>query len=83
MRLEETVQVQTILDTAEWESNAMVRDLDWSPDSQKLLFAANPVDKYDLYLIEMSTFELFQITNTPNVDEIAPHWRPYLDVPNP
>lgn len=83
MRLEETVQVQTILDTAEWESNAMVRDLDWSPDSQKLLFAANPVDKYDLYLIEMSTFELVQITNTPNVDEIAPHWRPYLDVSNP
>jgi len=49
----------------------------WSPDGQKLMFERHfliPTDHFDLYAVNADGSGLFQVTNTPNVDEGGGDW---------
>jgi Tol biopolymer transport system component len=80
LEINEMVTVNTLLDTTEWNlvnyPDAQFRDLEWSPDGSSLIFAANPVGNFDLFLWNFNAQELLQVSETAGIDEIAPHWRP-------
>jgi Tol biopolymer transport system component len=49
----------------------------WSPDGRKLMFERHfliPNDHFDLYTVNADGSGLFQVTNTPNLDEGGGDW---------
>lgn len=49
----------------------------WSPDGRKLMFERHfltPSDHFDLYTVNADGSGLFQVTNTPNLDEAGGDW---------
>jgi Tol biopolymer transport system component len=49
----------------------------WSPDGRKLMFERHsliPNDHFDLYTVNADGSGLFQVTNTPNLDEAGGDW---------
>jgi Tol biopolymer transport system component len=49
----------------------------WSPDGRKLMFERHvliPNDHFDLYTVNADGSDLFQVTNTPNLDEGGGDW---------
>jgi Tol biopolymer transport system component len=49
----------------------------WSPDGRKLMFERHfliPTDHFDLYTVNADGSGLFQVTNTPNLDEGGGDW---------
>lgn len=49
----------------------------WSPDGRKLMFERHfliPNDHFDLYTVNANGSGLFQVTNTPNLDEGGGDW---------
>jgi Tol biopolymer transport system component len=49
----------------------------WSPDGRKIMFERHfliPNDHYDLYTVNPDGSGLFQVTNTPNLDEGGGDW---------
>jgi Tol biopolymer transport system component len=49
----------------------------WSPDGRKLMFERHvliPNDQFDLYTVNADGSGLFQVTNTPNLDEAGGDW---------
>jgi Tol biopolymer transport system component len=49
----------------------------WSPDGQKMMFERHfliPNDHYDLYTVNPDGSGLFQVTNTPDLDEGGGDW---------
>ena len=47
----------------------------WSPDGRFIAYAGSPEgDNWDIYLYELSTGDLYNITNTPSSDEMHPRW---------
>ena len=66
-----------------WElvssSGVIIRDLAWSEDGRYLAFASNPTGQYDLFALDMAAAAVVQLTDTADLDEIAPRWRPPLE----
>lgn len=79
----EQLEITNILKIDDWENlggkNSFVRDLDWSHDGRYLGFAANPNGDFDLFAWDSQKMRIMPLTNTPEFDEIAPRWRPYID----
>jgi Tol biopolymer transport system component len=49
----------------------------WSPDGRKLMFERHfllPNDYFDLYTVNADGSGLFQVTNTPDLDEVGGDW---------
>jgi hypothetical protein len=49
----------------------------WSPDGQKIMFERHfliPNDHFDLYTVNADGSGLFQVTNTPDLDEAGGEW---------
>ena len=46
----------------------------WSPDGSHLAFASNMDGNWEIYVFEMATGQYFNLTNTPEVDEMQPRW---------
>ena len=49
----------------------------WSPDGRKLMFERHlltPTDHFDLYTVNADGSGLFQVTNTPDLDEAGGSW---------
>jgi Tol biopolymer transport system component len=49
----------------------------WSPDGQKIVFGRHlliPDDHFDLFTVNADGSGLFQVTNTPDVDEFSGDW---------
>jgi hypothetical protein len=49
----------------------------WSPDGQKIMFERHfliPNDHFDLYTVNADGSGLFQVTNTPDLDEAGGDW---------
>ncbi|MGN6430536.1 MAG: TolB family protein [Gaiellaceae bacterium] len=49
----------------------------WSPDGQKIMFERHsliPNDHFDLYTVNADGSGLFQVTNTPNLNEAGGDW---------
>ena len=49
----------------------------WSPDGQKIMFERHsliPSDHFDLYTVNADGSGLYQVTNTPNLDEVGGDW---------
>jgi len=49
----------------------------WSPDGRKIMFERHfliPNDYFDLYTVNADGSGLFQVTNTPNLDEGGGDW---------
>jgi Tol biopolymer transport system component len=49
----------------------------WSPDGRKIMFErhfATPNDHFELYTVNADGSGLFQVTNTPNLDEAGGDW---------
>jgi Tol biopolymer transport system component len=49
----------------------------WSPDGRKLMFERHfltPSDHFELYTVNADGSGLFQVTNTPNLDEAGGDW---------
>ncbi|NDJ85061.1 MAG: hypothetical protein GYB66_04165 [Chloroflexi bacterium] len=46
----------------------------WSPDGQYILFSSDAFENYDVYVYEYATGEIFALTNTPEVRDIANDW---------
>lgn len=50
--------------------------LDWSPDATKLVFAATDRGDTELYVLDLATDEITQLTDTPDSYETDPSWSP-------
>ncbi|MEW6681176.1 MAG: DPP IV N-terminal domain-containing protein [bacterium] len=50
----------------------------WSPDSKKIVFSGSSYDMKwnDIYVIDIETKKLTRLTNTPDIWESSPRWRP-------
>ena len=48
----------------------------WSPDGQRLLFYSNRTGNWDLFVMSATGENVINLTNTPDIDELAPAWRP-------
>jgi len=49
----------------------------WSPDGRKIMFERHfliPNDHFDLYTVNADGTDLFQVTNTPDLDEAGGDW---------
>jgi Tol biopolymer transport system component len=47
----------------------------WSPDGKKILFGRQPgVDQRDAYTVNADGTGLFQVTNTPDIEEFGGDW---------
>jgi Tol biopolymer transport system component len=56
----------------------------WSPDGRKLMFERHvliPTDHFDLYTVNADGSDLFQVTNTPNLQEGGGDWGTHLVTP--
>jgi Tol biopolymer transport system component len=56
----------------------------WSPDGRKFMFERHfltPNDHFDLYTVNADGSGLFQVTNTPNLDEVGGDWGTYPVTP--
>jgi Tol biopolymer transport system component len=56
----------------------------WSPDGQKIVFGRHlliPDDHFDLYTVNADGSGLFQVTNTPDVDEFGGDWGTHPSTP--
>lgn len=77
--LDVTPKLETLLDTATWSLSTserdVIRDLDWSPDGTRLIFASNAPGNYDLFAWDTVLQDVVRVTNSP-VDEAGPRWRP-------
>ena len=60
-------------------NDVILRDIAWSTDGRYLAFAGNATGDFDLFVWEVASGELTQLTDTPDRDEIAPVWRPIVD----
>lgn len=78
-----SVQTETLLTTSSWDKvtqpGTIIRDLDWTEDGRFLAFASNPTGNFDLFAWDIEAGEVIQLTETPDLDEIAPRWRPPQD----
>ena len=61
------------------QPGTIIRDLDWTEDGRFLAFASNPTGNFDLFAWDIEAGEVIQLTETPDLDEIAPRWRPPQD----
>ena len=79
LSLTATPQLDTLLDSAAWplakNEETIIRDLTWSLDGTRLLFAGNPLGNYDLFLWDAVLEEFIQLTDSP-IDEAGARWRP-------
>ena len=79
LSLDATPKLETLLDTATWplstNEGAVIRDLEWSPDGTRLIFASDASGNYDLFVWDTVLQDVVQVTDTP-VDEAGPRWRP-------
>jgi serine/threonine protein kinase/Tol biopolymer transport system component len=49
----------------------------WSPDGQYIAFATNALnDNWEIYVYEINTGQVSNLTNTPRIDEMHPRWEP-------
>lgn len=48
----------------------------WSPDGQRLVFYSNREGNWDLFVMAANGETVVNLTNSPDVDEQAPSWRP-------
>jgi len=52
-----------------------VRAPHWSPDGTLILFAANLAGNYDLYVLDVTTLAVYQITDNP-ANDYSSDWQP-------
>ena len=57
------------------ETRSSTYDISWSPDSSKILFRARDNHDYELYLVDVNTGKIDQISEN-EVDEYYPDWSP-------
>jgi TolB protein len=48
----------------------------WSPDGQWLVFYSNREGNWDLFMTTVTGENVINLTNSPDIDEQAPAWRP-------
>ncbi len=56
-----------------------IGNLSWAPDGQKIVFSANPHyegEPYDIYVVDINSKQMVNLTNTPSVHEDNPSWSP-------
>jgi Tol biopolymer transport system component len=79
LALDASPQLETLLDTSTWglgENEAtIIKDIEWSPDGTRLIFASNPQGNFDLFVWDSISREVVQVSNE-SADEIMPRWRP-------
>ena len=58
------------------DENLGVSQPTWSPDGKKIAFTGFKVDEQpDIYVIDIKTKKIINLTNTPNISETTPCWR--------
>ncbi len=86
LSLTANIQSHNLVNASAWENatnkDVVIRDLSWSLDGRYLAFAANPNNNFDLFAWDTQTKELVQLTDTPQLAELSPKWRPYLETGN-
>ena len=50
----------------------------WAPDSKRIAFATrfSILDKHDVFVADLTTGAVSNLTDSPDSDDGAPHWRP-------
>ncbi|HHJ05903.1 MAG TPA: hypothetical protein ENK24_00215, partial [Anaerolineae bacterium] len=48
----------------------------WSPDGEQLMFYSNREGSWDIFITHLDGSGVVNLTNTPDVDEQTPVWRP-------
>lgn len=71
----ETEENIVIVDIARAHRNQTVLVGGWSPDGQKIAYVAEVEGQYDVFTIDMTSFTVQQLTNTPEA-ETQIHWSP-------
>lgn len=75
--------IKAVLELANWkfanERNVIVRDLEWSLDGRYLSFSSNPNGNFDLFVFDAEENSIIQLTDTLQIDEISPKWRPFAN----
>ncbi len=63
------------------DENLVVGQLTWSPNGKQIAFSGFKVDEQpnsympDIYVIDIKTKKIINLTNTPNISETTPCWR--------
>jgi len=57
------------------DSQGSLSKIDWSPDGTKVVFSEGVTD-YEIFVINIDGSNLFQLTDTPNDNEVGVEWGP-------
>ncbi len=57
--------------------------LDWSPDGKRIVFSSWSYPSIDLFVMNVDGSGVTNITNSPNMGEVAPSWQPVALGPPP
>ncbi len=60
---------KTLVKTMIFEELEIIESLDWSPDGQRLAFVGTGFGQSDIYVVDVATGDLTQITGTPQRDD--------------
>ncbi|MBI4529909.1 MAG: PD40 domain-containing protein, partial [Candidatus Latescibacteria bacterium] len=66
---------ETLVDTLIFAGIQEINTIAWSPDGRRLAFSGSQYGQTDIYVVDLTTKRLSQITNTPDMED-HPAWAP-------